>query len=136
MWKKAFPKWAWFQPEVLLSLTETRKCVGRMVFAVAGQGAIVQRSEYKGTGFALSQPRRDALPFRRAGRLRQLRRGEDLDLIPPQVIAHEAGLTGVGVRPPTYDMADGSVGSAWAVAEVFSPNKPGAVCVEVSGYPE
>jgi 3'-phosphoadenosine 5'-phosphosulfate (PAPS) 3'-phosphatase len=134
-----------FQPEVFLPLTETEKCVGRMVFAVLGQGAIVQRSEYTGNGFALSQPRRvvkRAAPQTRAfvacvpygskmddeGRERAMRvyasgliaattgvggaggnvmlsifggqdvyanfgAGEDLDLIPPQVIAHEAGLT-------------------------------------------
>jgi 3'-phosphoadenosine 5'-phosphosulfate (PAPS) 3'-phosphatase len=134
-----------FQPEVFLPLTETEKCVGRMVFALLGQGAIVQRSEYTGRGFSLSQPRRvvkRAAPQTRAfvacvpygskmddeGRERAMRvyasgviaattgvggaggnvmlsifggqdvyanfgAGEDLDLIPPQVIAHEAGLT-------------------------------------------
>jgi hypothetical protein len=116
-----------------------------MVFAVRGQGAIVQRSEYNGKGFALSQPRRIArraaslprtfvacVPFgskmddegrERAARVHasgiiaastgvggaggnvmlsifggqhvyaNFGAGEDLDLIPPQVIAHEAGLT-------------------------------------------
>ncbi len=138
-----------FQPEVFLPLTETEKCVGRMVFAVLGQGAIVQRSEYTGRGFALSQPRRVVkreAPQTRAfvacvpygskmddeGQARAMRvyasgliaattgvggaggnvmlsifggqdvyanfgAGEDLDLIPPQVIAHEAGLTVCGI---------------------------------------
>jgi 3'-phosphoadenosine 5'-phosphosulfate (PAPS) 3'-phosphatase len=134
-----------FQPEVFLPLTETEKCVGRMVFAVSGQGAVVQKSEFTGKGFSLSQPRRVVKrpsPQTRAyvacvpygskmddeGRERAMRvyasgliaattgvggaggnvmlsifggqdvyanfgAGEDLDLIPPQVIAHEAGLT-------------------------------------------
>jgi 3'-phosphoadenosine 5'-phosphosulfate (PAPS) 3'-phosphatase len=134
---------------VFLPLTETESCVGRLVFALQGQGAIVQRSEYKGKGFSLSQPRRvvkRAAPQTRAfvacvpfgskmdeqGRERVARvhaagivsattgvggaggnvmlsifggqdvyanfgAGEDLDLIPPQVIAHEAGLTVWGI---------------------------------------
>jgi 3'-phosphoadenosine 5'-phosphosulfate (PAPS) 3'-phosphatase len=134
-----------FQPEVFLPLAETEKCLGRMVFAILGQGVVVQRSEYTGEGFRLSELRRlgkRAAPQTRAfvacvpygskmddeGRERAMRvyasgliaattgvggaggnvmlsifggqdvyanfgAGEDLDLIPPQVIAHEAGLT-------------------------------------------
>lgn len=152
-----------FQPEVFLPLTETEKCVGRMVFAVLGQGAIVQRSEYTGKGFSLSQPRRVVKrgvvkqpgPQTRAfvacvpygskmdeeGRERAMRvyasgiiaattgvggaggnvmlsvfggqdvyanfgAGEDLDLIPPQVIAREAGLTvwGLDRRLPVWNV--------------------------------
>lgn len=145
-----------FQPEVFLPLAETNKCVGRMVFAISGQGAIVQRSEYTGKGFSLAQPRRvvkrsppqtrafvACVPYGSkmddAGRDRAMRvyasgiiaattgvggaggnvmlsifggqdvyanfgAGEDLDLIPPQVIAHEAGLTvwGLDRKPPVW----------------------------------
>jgi len=134
-----------FQPEVFLPLAETENCVGRLVFAVLGEGALVQRSDYRSKKFALTKPRRvmrrsvpqtkafvACVPFGskmdEAGRERAARvyasgliaattgvggaggnvmmsifggqdvyanfgAGEDLDLIPPQVIAHEAGLT-------------------------------------------
>lgn len=134
-----------FQPEVFLPLTETKNCVGRLVFALLGGGAIVQRSEFRGTRFSLTNPRRVArrpapntrsfvacVPFGSKMTEEERQRaalvhasgiiasttgtggaggnvmmsifggqdvyanfgaGEDLDLIPPQVIAHEAGLT-------------------------------------------
>src|SRR6185437_9445850 len=134
-----------FQPEVFLPLSETEKCLGRIVFAIRGQGALAQRSEFHGKGFSLSMPRRvvkRAAPQTKAfvacvpigskmsheERARAAKvhasgiigattgagnaggnvmmsvfggqdvyanfgAGEDLDLIPPQVIAIEAGLT-------------------------------------------
>lgn len=134
-----------FQPEVFLPLAETERCIGRLVWAVIGEGAFVRRSEFRGDSFSLSEPRRimkRSVPQKRAyvacvpfgtkmddaGRERAARvhasgviaattgvggaggnvmlsvfggqdvyanfgAGEDLDLIPPQVIAHEAGLT-------------------------------------------
>ena len=134
-----------FQPEVFLPLTESENCIGRLVFAVQGGGAIMQRSEYRNKAFALSKPRRvvkrsapqtrayvACVPFgsKMTAEQRELASkvhasgiiasttgvggaggnvmlsifggqdvyanfgaGEDLDLIPPQVIAHEAGLT-------------------------------------------
>ena len=134
-----------FQPEVFLPLAETENCVGRLVLAVLGEGALVQRSDYRNKKFALTKPRRvmrrsipqtkafvACVPFGSkmddAGRERAARvhasgliaattgvggaggnvmmsifggqdvyanfgAGEDLDLIPPQVIAREAGLT-------------------------------------------
>ena len=145
-----------FQPEVFLPLAETEKCVGRMVFGIRGQGAVVQRSEYTGEGFRLSDLRhlfKSAVPETRGfvacvpfgskmddeGRERAMRvyasgiiaattgvggaggnvmlsifggqhvyanfgAGEDLDLIPPQVIAQEAGLTvwGIDRKPPVW----------------------------------
>jgi len=134
-----------FQPEVFLPLAETDHCIGRLVWAINGQGASVRRSEFREDAFALSEPRRISkrtVPQKRAyvacvpfgskmddeGRARAARvhasgiiaastgvggaggnvmlsvfggqdvyanfgAGEDLDLIPPQVIANEAGLT-------------------------------------------
>ena len=134
-----------FQPEVFLPLAESTSCMGRLVFAIAGGGAYVQRSEFTGDGFSLRKSRRvvgavtqqirpivACVPFgskmsdderERAARVyasgivasttgvggaggnvmlsifggqdvyANFGAGEDLDLIPPQVIAHEAGLT-------------------------------------------
>jgi 3'-phosphoadenosine 5'-phosphosulfate (PAPS) 3'-phosphatase len=134
-----------FQPEVFLPLAETESCIGRLVWAISGEGAFVRRSEFRVDKFVLSEPRRivkRSVPRKRAyvacvpfgskmddeGRERAARvhasgiiaattgvggaggnvmlsvfggqdvyanfgAGEDLDLIPPQVIAHEAGLT-------------------------------------------
>jgi len=134
-----------FQPEVFLPLAETANCVGRLVWAVGGEGAFVRRSEFNGDTFDLAGPRRvvkrpapptrafvACVPFgskmtdeqrERAARVHtsgiiasttgvggaggnvmlsifggqdvyaNFGAGEDLDLIPPQVIAHEAGLT-------------------------------------------
>lgn len=147
-----------FQPEVYLPLAETENCVGRLVFAIRGEGALAQRSDYKSKGFALTKPRRirrRAVPQTRAfvacvpfsskmddeGRERASRvyasgliaattgvggaggnvmlsifggqdvyanfgAGEDLDLIPPQVIAHEAGLTvwGLDRKLPVWNV--------------------------------
>lgn len=148
-----------FQPEVYLPLAESENCVGRLVFAVRGEGALTQRSDYrKRKGFALTKPRRirrTNIPQTRAyvacvpfgskmddeGRARAARvyqsgiiaattgvgnaggnvllsvfggqdvyanfgAGEDLDLIPPQVIATEAGLTvwGMDRKPPVWNV--------------------------------
>ncbi len=146
-----------FQPEVYLPLAESENCIGRLVFAVRGEGALVQRSDYRrNKGFALTRPRRirkNATPQTRGyvacvpfgskmddeGRERARRvyasgliaattgvgnaggnvmlsifggqdvyanfaAGEDLDLIPPQVVALEAGLTvwGLDRKPPVW----------------------------------
>jgi 3'-phosphoadenosine 5'-phosphosulfate (PAPS) 3'-phosphatase len=147
-----------FQPEVYLPLAETEKCLGRIVFAIRGQGALAQRSEFHGKRFSLSMPRRvvkRAVPQTKAfvacvpigskmsdeERARAAKvhasgiigattgvgnaggnvmmsvfggqdvyanfgAGEDLDLIPPQVIALEAGLTvwGIDRRPPVWNV--------------------------------
>jgi 3'-phosphoadenosine 5'-phosphosulfate (PAPS) 3'-phosphatase len=147
-----------FQPEVFLPLAEADKCLGRIVFAIRGQGAIAQRSEFHGKGFSLSMPRRvvkRAVPQTKAfvacvplgskmsdeERARAAKvhasgligattgvgnaggnvmmsvfggqdvyanfgAGEDLDLIPPQVIALEAGLTvwGIDRQPPVWNV--------------------------------
>ncbi len=147
-----------FQPEVFLPLAETENCVGRLVFAVLGEGALAQRSDYRNKKFALTKPRRvlrRVVPQTRAwvacvpfgskmddeGRARASRvhtsgiiasttgvggaggnvmlsifggqdvyanfgAGEDLDLIPPQVIAHEAGLTvwGLDRKLPVWNV--------------------------------
>jgi len=143
-----------FQPEVYLPLAESENCIGRLVFAVRGEGALAQRSDFrKAKGFALTKPRRvrrrnapqtkgfvACVPFGSKmddeGRARAARvyasgiisattgvggaggnvmlsifggqdvyanfgAGEDLDLIPPQVIAHEAGLTVWGIDRQT-----------------------------------
>jgi 3'-phosphoadenosine 5'-phosphosulfate (PAPS) 3'-phosphatase len=139
-----------FQPEVFLPLAETERCLGRLVFAVRGEGAWVRRSEFQGSSFELSEVRRvvsrNAAPTRTwvacvpfgskmdaEGRERAAKvyssgiiaattgvggaggnvmlsifggqhvyanfgAGDDLDLIPPQVIAHEAGLTVWGLN--------------------------------------
>lgn len=139
-----------FQPEVFLPLAETERCLGRLVFAVRGQGAFVRRSEFQGSSFELSEVRRvvrrsapqtrtfvacvpfgskmDAEGRERAARVyssgiiaattgvggaggnvmlsifggqdvyANFGAGDDLDLIPPQVIAHEAGLTVWGLN--------------------------------------
>ncbi len=147
-----------FQPEVYLPLAETERCLGRIVFAVRGQGAMAQRSEFLGKRFSLSMPRRvvkRAAPQTKAfvacvpigskmsdeERARAAKihasgiigattgvgnaggnvmmsvfggqdvyanfgAGEDLDLIPPQVIALEAGLTvwGIDRQPPVWNV--------------------------------
>ena len=147
-----------FQPEVFLPLAETEKCLGRIVFAVRGHGAMAQRSEFQGKRFSLSMPRRvvkRAVPQTKAfvacvplgskmsdeERARAAKvhasgiigattgvgnaggnvmmsvfggqdvyanfgAGEDLDLIPPQVIALEAGLTvwGIDRQPPVWNV--------------------------------
>jgi 3'-phosphoadenosine 5'-phosphosulfate (PAPS) 3'-phosphatase len=147
-----------FQPEVFLPLTETRNCVGRLVWAIAGAGAFVRRSEFRGDEFALAESRRvvgrsvpqmrgfvacvpfgskmDAEGRERAARVHasgivaattgvagaggnvmlsifggqhvyaNFGAGEDLDLIPPQVIAMEAGLTvwGLDRTPPVWNV--------------------------------
>ena len=36
-----------FQPEVYLPLAETENCIGRLVFAIRGQGALTQRSDFR-----------------------------------------------------------------------------------------
>ena len=149
-----------FQPEVFLPLAETTGCIGRLVFAVSGGGAFVQRSEFTGEGFSLAKSRRvvyggaaplpgalrgyvACVPF--SSKMNDEQRscaarvhssgiiaattgvggaggnvmlslfggqhvyanfgaGEDLDLIPPQVIAQEAGLTvwGIDRTPPVW----------------------------------
>ncbi|MCL4402472.1 MAG: hypothetical protein M1436_07415, partial [Acidobacteria bacterium] len=145
-----------FQPEVYLPLAEADICVGRIVSAIRGRGAFVQRTEYTGEGFKVSDrrqlsriphPRTDlfvaCVPFstKMTVQERELTRrvhdsgiisattgagcaagnvmmtifggqhvyanigaGEDLDLIPPQVIAEEAGLTvwGIDRRRPIW----------------------------------
>ena len=47
-----------FQPEVFLPLAETERCIGRLVWAIAGKGAFVRRSEFRADAFVLSEPRR------------------------------------------------------------------------------
>jgi 3'-phosphoadenosine 5'-phosphosulfate (PAPS) 3'-phosphatase len=146
-----------FQPEVYLPLAETENCIGRLVFAIRGQGALMQRSDFRRKkGFALTKPRRirrTAVPQTRGyvacvpigskmddeGRRRatavynsgiiaastgtgnaggnvllsvfggqdvyaNFGAGEDLDLIPPQVIALEAGMTvwGMDRKEPVW----------------------------------
>ncbi len=148
-----------FQPEVFLPLAEGENCVGRLVFAVRGEGALAQRSDFRGSkGFALTKPRRirrnaapqtrgyvACVPFgtkmdeesrQRAAKVymsgiiaattgvggaggnvmlsvfggqdvyANFGAGEDLDLIPPQVIAHEAGLTvwGLDRKLPVWNV--------------------------------
>lgn len=134
-----------FQPEVFLPLAETENCLGRLVYATRGEGAFMQRTEFRCENFYLAKPRRivkrpapqtrafvACVPFgskmseeerARAARVHasgiiasttgvggaggnvmlsifggqdvyaNFGAGEDLDLIPPQVIAHEVGLT-------------------------------------------
>ena len=138
-----------FQPEVFLPLAETPECVGRLAYAVRGQGAFLRRTTCTGSDFSQSQPRPLRLnptpatrsyaacvpisskmsPEERSRATRVLESGlvavttgaggaganamvtltggqhvyanlgagEDLDLIPPQVIAEEAGATVWGV---------------------------------------
>ena len=47
-----------FQPEVFLPLSETENCLGRLVTAVRGEGAFVQRTEFRNDAFILSEKRR------------------------------------------------------------------------------
>jgi len=47
-----------FQPEIYLPLAETDECVGRMGFAINGQGAFVRRSVFRGDSFDLAETRR------------------------------------------------------------------------------
>jgi len=145
-----------FQPEVYLPLAESDRAIGRLVYAIRGGGAWVERTEYTGASFVRGLARRviaEALPRvnryvacvpistkmnREERELAQrvlgseliavtagsggaggnvmmtlfggmhvyanLGAGEDLDLIPPQVIAIEAGLTvwGVDRKPPLW----------------------------------
>ncbi len=145
-----------FQPEVYLPLEEAEECVGRMAFAIRGQGAFVRRSLFRGNTFDFAEARRltrrvlpktrtyvSCVPFSTkmtpAERDRTIRvyeagiiasttgtggaggnvmmtilggqhvyanfgAGDELDLIPPQVIAEEAGMTvwGVDRRPPVW----------------------------------
>jgi 3'-phosphoadenosine 5'-phosphosulfate (PAPS) 3'-phosphatase len=148
-----------FQPEVYLPLSESENCVGRLVSAIRGEGALVRRSDYRQKkGFALTKPRRirrTAIPQTRGyvacvptgskmddeGRRRaaavhnsgivaastgtgnaggnvllsvfggqdvyaNFGAGEDLDLIPPQVIALEAGMTvwGLDRKEPVWNV--------------------------------
>jgi 3'-phosphoadenosine 5'-phosphosulfate (PAPS) 3'-phosphatase len=145
-----------FQPEVYLPLEETDECIGRMAFAIRGQGAFMRRSLFKGNAFGFAESRRltrrvlpstrtyvSCVPFstkmtpaerERAKKIydsgiisattgtggaggnvmmtilggqhvyANFGAGEDLDLIPPQVIAEEAGLTvwGIDRRSPVW----------------------------------
>jgi 3'-phosphoadenosine 5'-phosphosulfate (PAPS) 3'-phosphatase len=145
-----------FQPEVFLPLAEELNCVGRLTWAVRGEGVFTRRSMWTGWGFDQSadQPfkRRSYPPTKRfvscipvSARMKpeereQVRRilesdlvsvttgvggaganvmlivfggqqvyanfgaGLDLDLIPPQVIAEETGLTvwGTDRKPPRW----------------------------------
>lgn len=147
-----------FQPEVFLPLAETTACTGRLVFAIRGAGAFVQRSEFTGDGFSLFKSRRvvkreatstkayvACVPFGSKMSAEERERtarvytsgiiasttgvgnaggnvmlcifggqdvyanfgaGEDLDLIPPQVIAVEAGLTvwGLDRKAPLWNV--------------------------------
>lgn len=138
-----------FQPEVYLPLSESENCMGRLAYAIRGQFARVERTEFTGWGFARGLARKIIRPLllttknyvacvpistkmSAAERQRALRvsesgvvsvstgvggaggnimltifggqhvyanfgAGEDLDLIPPQVIAEEAGLTVWGI---------------------------------------
>ena len=138
-----------FQPEVFLPLEETDRCLGRIVSAIRGEGAFMQRSEFAVDHFELNASRQvhrklapetkrfvacipvsaRMLPDER-DRVRSIigsdivsvttgvggaggnvmltvfggqqvyanfGAGLDLDLIPPQVIAVEAGLTVWGI---------------------------------------
>jgi 3'-phosphoadenosine 5'-phosphosulfate (PAPS) 3'-phosphatase len=145
-----------FQPEVFLPLAESERCLGRLAYAMRGNGAFVERTEFDGAGFVRSAPRavrrQVATPakgfvacvpvgvkMRPEERDRALRiyqsdlvtvttglggaganilmaifggqhiyanfgAGDELDLIPGQVIALEAGLTvwGMDRRPPVW----------------------------------
>jgi 3'-phosphoadenosine 5'-phosphosulfate (PAPS) 3'-phosphatase len=145
-----------FQPEVYLPLEETVDCVGRLAFAIRGQGAFVRRSLFRGDAFDFAEARRltrrnlpqtrtyvSCVPFSTKMTTAERERtkkvydsgimasttgtggaggnvmmtilggqhvyanfgaGEDLDLIPPQVIAEEAGLTvwGIDRRSPVW----------------------------------
>ncbi len=145
-----------FQPEVYLPIDESERCMGRIVWAIRGQGAWVMRTEFDTVSFHCSvvrplrkrpAPETRALlscvplstkmsPEERARAVRvytsgitsvttgtggaggnvmmtifggqhvyaNFGAGEDLDLIPPQVIAEEAGMTvwGVDRCPPVW----------------------------------
>ena len=147
-----------FQPEVYLPLSESDKCIGRLTYAVRGEGAFWERTEFSGEAFVRAAPRRllkpDQPPTKswvcsipistkmtsdeRTRALRVLESGlvsvttgvggaganalmtifggqhvyanfgagEDLDLIPPQVIAEEAGMTvwDVNRRSPVWQV--------------------------------
>ena len=147
-----------FQPEAFLPFSESDHCTGRLVYAMRGQGAFIERTEFDGAGFNLTGRRRvvkHEVPLTQSfvacvpistkmnaeEKARALRvhasgligvstglggaganvlmavfggqhvyanfgAGDDLDLIPPQVIAEEAGLTvwGVERRPPVWNV--------------------------------
>jgi 3'-phosphoadenosine 5'-phosphosulfate (PAPS) 3'-phosphatase len=46
-----------FQPEVFLPLSESPRCVGRLVAAARGHGAFVRRTEFDGYAFQMTAPR-------------------------------------------------------------------------------
>lgn len=147
-----------FQPEAFLPLAESERCLGRLVYAMRGRGAYVERTEFNVGGFTrfakkevmkLPLPpihssaacvpfstkmnpdeRSRVLKVYESGAISvttgvggaggnvmmtvfggqqvyaNLGAGEDLDLIPPQVIAEEAGLTvwDISRRSPRWDV--------------------------------
>lgn len=52
-----------FQPEVYLPLSETGNCLGRIAYAIRGQGARYERTEFRGGSFVRGEAR--ALKLRR-----------------------------------------------------------------------
>jgi 3'-phosphoadenosine 5'-phosphosulfate (PAPS) 3'-phosphatase len=46
-----------FQPEVYLPLAETENCLGRIAYAIRGQGAWYERTEFRGGAFVRGEPR-------------------------------------------------------------------------------
>src|SRR5579871_3407965 len=46
-----------FQPEVFLPLDEDARCIGRLTWAIRGEGAFSRRSQLSDKGFELSAPR-------------------------------------------------------------------------------
>ena len=147
-----------FQPEVYLPLEESETCIGRIVYAICGEGAFVERTGFTGDTFIRHEPRPvkkrtvpepktwvACVPFstkmapeewEQAKRVYEsgiisvstgvggaggnvmmtifggqhvyanFGAGEDLDLIPTQVIAEEAGMTvwGSDRRPPIWQV--------------------------------
>ncbi len=57
-----------FQPEAYLPLAETENCVGRLVYAVSGEGAHYERTEFRDGGFVRSDRRELRVTSRAATR--------------------------------------------------------------------
>ena len=146
------------QPEIFFPLEESQSCVGRLTYAIRGQGAFCQRTEFKEGSFTRGPAQvvvkrkilatlnyAACIPFstkmtaperERARRVYEygpiavttglggagsnvlmvvfgghdvyanFGAGNDLDLIPPQVIAEEVGMTvwGVDRRSPVWNV--------------------------------
>ncbi len=46
-----------FQPEAYLPLAETENCVGRIAYAIRGEGALCERTEFRGGSFVRAEAR-------------------------------------------------------------------------------